>query len=728
MPAEPARATLSRLTWKLPLSIAVLLLGVVVSLTWIAHREVRQLEVEAAGGRISEVLTRLSTVFSRSVALRRVETVAIASNPALRGALTGAGTGEAELVMDSVLAANAQIGVVQLWDDAGRRVLSRRGRDAAAFPTDAFRPPDWARGDSVSFSDLRAAEGFVWYEVTAPVNDDGWLVQYRLFASTAAAQQVIGDLIGMDAAVFVGTPGGTWTDLTRSVEGPPARLIGAAAPVEYQREDGSWRLGSTMSVPGTPWAVWVEFPRDLVLARADSFIPRMVPIGLLLVGLGALAGLGLSRGVTVDLRRMKSATMAIAQGDYGRRVEVRRADEIGDVASAFNTMAERVEDAHHRLEELVAARTEQLRASEEQFRNLAAAANDAIIAGDDEGRITYFNAGAERVFGYDAEEVRGKPFTVLIPEQLHLPYLRDVLGTIRRGGGGKQGTTVEWMARRKDGTEVPVELSLAAWELEGSQAFVAILRDITDRIATHQSLQRYASELEASNQELEAFCYSVSHDLRAPLRSIHGFSHALVEDYSSRLDEQGIDYLKRVCAGADRMGHLIDDLLELSRATRTDMHFEDVDLGEIATRIASGLLEETPHRQVDFVIGDDLVVKGDRRLLAQVMQNLLENAFKFTSRKPTARIEVGADDETGALFVRDDGAGFDPAYMDKLFGAFQRLHSPKEFPGTGVGLALVQRIVTRHGGRVWAEGQPDSGATFFFTLQRQRAFHGAISA
>jgi light-regulated signal transduction histidine kinase (bacteriophytochrome) len=226
--------------------------------------------------------------------------------------------------------------------------------------------------------------------------------------------------------------------------------------------------------------------------------------------------------------------------------------------------------------------------------------------------------------------------------------------------------------------------------------------------------------LELVNKELEAFSYSVSHDLRAPLRSIDGFSQALIEDYADRLDDQARDYLNRVRAATQRMGHLIDDMLALARVTRTEMRRESVDLSALAGDVLAELQKSEPDRRVESHIEPGLVAQGDTPLLRVVLVNLLGNAWKFTGKQAHARIEFGTHPQkTGepAYFVRDNGAGFDMTYAGKLFGAFQRLHSPHEFPGTGVGLATVQRVVHRHGGRVWTEGAVGKGATFYFTLR-----------
>jgi len=244
-------------------------------------------------------------------------------------------------------------------------------------------------------------------------------------------------------------------------------------------------------------------------------------------------------------------------------------------------------------------------------------------------------------------------------------------------------------------------------------------REVTERKRAEEETLKANTELTAVNKELEAFAYSVSHDLRAPLRSIDGFSQALMEDYPDKLDEQGKNYLQRVRSATQRMGILIDDLLNLSRVTRSEMRQETVDLSTLAQSIAKELQETQPERQVAFVIAPVLSTSGDSQLLHQLMENLLGNAWKFTGQHPKAKIEFGTSQVDGkeTFFVRDNGVGFDITYADKLFGVFQRLHSQEEFPGTGVGLAIVQRIAYRHGGRVWAEGKVEEGATFYFTLE-----------
>ena len=244
----------------------------------------------------------------------------------------------------------------------------------------------------------------------------------------------------------------------------------------------------------------------------------------------------------------------------------------------------------------------------------------------------------------------------------------------------------------------------------------AALRKSSDEL--EQRVINRTQELHAANKELEAFSYSVSHDLRAPLRSIDGFSQALLEDYAATLDQQGREFLQRIRVNSQRMAQLIDDLLNLSRMTRCDIQRGPVDMSAIAFAIASELQRTSPDRQAEWFIAPSVIANGDARLLRVVLENLLGNAWKFTSKQERAAIEVGVmpHERTTAFYVRDNGAGFDMAYAGKLFGAFQRVHEATEFEGTGIGLATVQRIIHRHGGRVWAESAVDRGATFYFTL------------
>jgi PAS domain S-box-containing protein len=343
--------------------------------------------------------------------------------------------------------------------------------------------------------------------------------------------------------------------------------------------------------------------------------------------------------------------------------------------------------------------------------------DDAIVAKTMDGTITSWNPGAERLYGYSADEILGRPITLLCPPD-RVGEIKELLARI---GHGERVVHHRTERVRKDGTRFPVSVTLSPVYDEGGALIGAssIARDITDQQKAEAELLLRTAELERVNENLESFTYSVAHDLRAPLRALGGFSAALLEDYADSLDETGRGYAGHIRDASDQMAQLIDDLLDLSRVAQADVHLQPVDLGAEAVRIVAELKRGEPERRVTFTAQQPAWARADRQLIRTVLQNLLENAWKFTDHRAEASIEFGtmpAEDGRVCLYLRDDGAGFDPAYAGKLFNPFQRLHSARDFPGTGVGLASVRRIVERHGGRVWAESVVGAGATFYFTL------------
>jgi PAS domain S-box-containing protein len=381
-------------------------------------------------------------------------------------------------------------------------------------------------------------------------------------------------------------------------------------------------------------------------------------------------------------------------------------------------------------------RTEEaLRESEEQLQTIIENLSEGLVISELDGQLIHWNRAALEMHGFTSLdecllklpefenifELSTLDGTVLTLNKWALAriiageHLRDYEVRIRRIG-------TDWERIFNYGGAIVTEPS-------GKQLAIVTISDITEqkqteeqfRILTETLEQRVAertAQLEAVNQELEAFSYSVSHDLRAPLRHISGFSLALLEDYSDKLDETGKDYLHQVRGASHEMAQLIDDVLELARVTRSEMRREEINLSELASAITRDLQKNENGRTVVVNIEENLSTYSDKRLLQIMLANLLGNAWKFTSKRNDAEITFGQEEKGGekVFFVRDNGAGFDMAYAGKLFGAFQRLHGADEFEGTGVGLAIVQRVINRHGGNVWGEGVVDHGAIFYFTL------------
>lgn len=356
----------------------------------------------------------------------------------------------------------------------------------------------------------------------------------------------------------------------------------------------------------------------------------------------------------------------------------------------------------------------QREASERRFGALLQAAPDATIISDEQGKIRMVNHQAERLFGYNQKEMIDQPVEILIPASLHTAHGHHRNGFMKKASVRSMGAGLELFAVKKDGQEFPVEISLSPIRTDEGLMVIASVRDISARKALENTLRR-------TNAELEAFTYSVSHDLRAPLRGIVGFTAILEEEYGDKLDEEGRRIAGVIKSNTLKMGNLIDDLLAFSRLGRQEINKSQVDCTAMVKEIIAEMSKAHSEIIIHWNMGILPVVEADPTTLRQVWINLISNAIKYSSKSPSPEIEIGAKLDKGEqiFYIKDNGVGFDNKYRDKLFRVFSRLHSEEEFEGTGVGLALVDKIITRHGGRVWAEGKTGEGACFYFSIPEE---------
>lgn len=446
---------------------------------------------------------------------------------------------------------------------------------------------------------------------------------------------------------------------------------------------------------------------------------RLISLMFLISVIGIIIGYFLSLHITLPLQQLTESMKSFAKGKEPDKKKLHGGREVAELTKAFDYMkSERIE-----AEELIKQERDKAR----MYLDIAGV---AIVAINAEQKVALINRKGCMILGYDEKDILGQNwFDNFLPKNIK-GGVKSVFDKLMAG----EIEPVEYFENpilTKSGRE-----RIIAWhnsilrdqtgKIIGS---LASGEDITERKQAEEEIRRLNEELEervrqrtaqltASNKELATFSYSVSHDLRAPLRGIDGFSKALLEDYSHILDEEGKDYLNRVRSASQHMGRLITDILKLSQVSRSRIEYETVDLSAITHQFCEGLHKTQPDRRVELVIAPNIKVQGDAALLRSMMENLLDNAWKFSSTRERSRIEFGFEQIEGekVYHIHDNGVGFDMTYADKLFVAFQRLHKATEFPGTGVGLATVQRVINRHDGRIWAESAVEKGAAFYFTL------------
>lgn len=382
-------------------------------------------------------------------------------------------------------------------------------------------------------------------------------------------------------------------------------------------------------------------------------------------------------------------------------------------------------DSIDRAEQELQAAERKVAATSAMFESLFNSIPDTVVVVDQRGTIVRVNRATEATFGYDRDELIGKPIEQLIPDRYRTRHYGHRAGYAARPRVRAMGAGLNLFAQRKDGSEFPVDIMLGPLDTALGPLVLSVVHDMSAAKSAQVEieslageLERRVGELESVNKELESFSYSVSHDLRAPLRAVDGFSRILAEDYDDKLDAEGRRVIGVIQENTRRMGQLIDDLLAFSRLGRQGIASAPIDMGELVQGVVDELTQGMDLGRLEIRVGDLPVVPGDRAMIRQVFVNLIANALKFSGTRPKSIIEIGCEprEREYVFFVRDNGVGFDMQYANKLFGVFQRLHRQQDFEGTGVGLAIVQRVVHRHGGKVWAEAALDQGAVFSFSL------------
>jgi PAS domain S-box-containing protein len=484
--------------------------------------------------------------------------------------------------------------------------------------------------------------------------------------------------------------------------------------------------------------------RYLFVERLWNYVGILLAVGALALLVSLLLSSWLQAAVTRPIQRITALARSIVENqDYSVRVERTTEDEIGYMVDAFNAMlteigrrTDALEASKQGLERQIrerAAAEQALRDGEKRYRTLTAALTSVVWSADRAGEFTSEQPSWETYTGQTQEEYRGAGWL----RAFHAEDRPAIERLWAHAARSKQALDCEVrLLHALTARYRVVSLrALPVLDAEGEvREWVGTVTDIDDRRRAENEIHRLNEELERrvhertaqlqeANRELEAFSFSVSHDLRAPLRAIDGFSEALLEDFGDKVTDDMRALFTRIRAATLRMGQLIEDLLNLARISRVEMQRQEVDLSAMARSIATELAQREQDRSVTVSIWDGVTVQGDPRLLRVAMENLLGNAWKFTSKTARPQVEFGMvrEEERTVLFVRDNGAGFDMAHADKLFGPFQRLHGTNEFPGTGIGLATVQRIIQRHRGHIWCHAQPGQGAVFYFTLGEAEA-------
>jgi signal transduction histidine kinase len=576
---------------RLPLLICLLLLIVIVTFGWISYSAVKKASIETGKLRLRSLSGQLGPMFAQSAQTAITATRTAAAQEALKKCLQSAGKDSVPEVLTVLqkLQKDSTWFLVQLVNDRFETVLhTGKAGDHTAIPARSALSFSPIKPDSGRIGKIYLSGDSMYYPIMASVTESkkitGYIIRWQLMKASPTAIQLFSQLMGAGVTLYIGNADGSlWSNLVKPVSYIPEQAHRSHDFIEYSKPESGKMFATAARVGNTPWLILLEQSQETLTGPAKQFLQVLLLTGCTILIIGIFLTWLISRSITGPLKRLTSAAAAIAGGDYSHQVAIKRKDETGQLAEAFNKMA---------------------------------------------------------------EEVRFS----------------------------------------QKGLEVKV-------------------------------LQRTA-QLEAANKELEAFSYSVSHDLRAPLRAISGYAMILKEDNMSQLDPEANRVIDVIISNARMMGQLIDDLIAFAKIGKNSSALRVVDMKKMADACVTELLQNQPGSHYQVELGDLPDCYADGKLIKQVWLNLIGNAIKYSSNVPQPHIEIGYKKEAGhyIYYVRDNGAGFDMKYIEKLFGVFQRLHSNEEFEGTGIGLALAKRIVNNFGGEIWAEGAVGKGATFYFSL------------
>jgi len=706
------RPSISKL---LPLGVVGLFTLALATMVVMAYVEVRSSAIAIAAHRLGGQAQQLASLLGTSAEQRQTVIREFANMPALASFLASSVDTVPAPIADSLHAFATRQGSstsIELWDADGT-VVARSGTLMPAMAAGAATALIESIPSTGSAIGPLAGTDSVTYAVIARIgqapNPLGYVLERRPLTTTPAAVRQLRGLMG-EARIVIGSHDGAWSDLTTVVPAPPTKEPLGTDILQYTRVPGEPVIAHSTRISGTPWTVIAELPRQPVLSAARQFSTRAGSLALVLILIGGMVAWSMGRRIALPLQQLTVAAESIAAGNVASRVTVSGLDEVGRLATSFNTMAGRIEAMKQDLVRLV-----------EHYRPLFERNPLPMWLGDpDSGRILEVNDAAVAHYGRPRVEF------------LTMSLDDFAVGRVPVGhgeGDDSDATTLE-RHRRGDGEVIDVEVTRHTIEETGRAVSLILANDVTSRLAAERALRDFNAELEkrvaertaelaSTNRELEAFSYSVSHDLRAPLRAINGFSRMLAEDHADDLSVEAQAMLDVISASATKMGHLIDDLLGFSRLARQPLSQVRIDMTALARSIAAEVRAALPDRSIELIVDELPPAHGEPGLIRQALTNLIQNAVKFSEERSPARIVVSQREEAGGqteYFVRDNGVGFDMRYADKLFGVFQRLHRDDEFEGTGVGLAIVQRIVHRHGGRIRAESEVGKGATFYFTI------------